>query len=75
MQYAKWSVDFIKADDMASPYHKEEISALHQAILKSGRAMVLAFHLVRRLSRNWNICAQASRCGVLKTMFGIPGIL
>jgi hypothetical protein len=28
-QYAKWGVDFIKADDMSRPYHKDEIAALH----------------------------------------------
>ena len=40
--YAAWGVDFIKADDMARPYHMDEIAALHQAILKSGRPMVLS---------------------------------
>jgi hypothetical protein len=41
-QYAEWGVDFIKADDMSRPYHKEEIGALHKAILKSGRPIVLS---------------------------------
>jgi hypothetical protein len=41
-QYAKWGVDFIKADDMSRPYHKDEIAALHKAILKSGRPIVLS---------------------------------
>ena len=41
-QYAKWGVDFIKADDMSRPYHKAEIAALHHAILKSGRPIVLS---------------------------------
>jgi alpha-galactosidase len=41
-QYAQWGVDFIKADDMARPYHKAEIAALHEAIVKSGRPMVLS---------------------------------
>jgi hypothetical protein len=40
--YASWGVDFIKADDMARPYHKDEIAALHRAIVKSGRPMVLS---------------------------------
>ena len=40
--YAAWGVDFIKADDMARPYHKDEITALHRAILNSGRPMVLS---------------------------------
>ena len=41
-QYAQWGVDFIKADDMARPYHKAEIAALHRAIVKSGRPIVLS---------------------------------
>jgi hypothetical protein len=41
-QYARWGVDFIKADDMSRPYHKAEIAALHRAILKSGRPIVLS---------------------------------
>jgi alpha-galactosidase len=40
--YAGWGVDFIKADDMARPYHKEEIEALHRAILTSGRPIILS---------------------------------
>ena len=40
--YASWGVDFIKADDMARPYHKDEIAALHQAILNTKRPIVLS---------------------------------
>jgi alpha-galactosidase len=41
--YASWGVDFIKADDMGSHlYQPAEIKALHRAILKSGRAIVLS---------------------------------
>jgi len=41
--YAGWGVDFIKADDMASHlYQPAEIKALHKAILKSGRPIVLS---------------------------------
>lgn len=40
--YASWGVDFIKADDMSSPYHSDEIAALHRAIVKSGRPIVLS---------------------------------
>jgi alpha-galactosidase len=42
LQYAEWGVDFIKADDMASPYHPDEIEAVHKAIKNSGRPMVLS---------------------------------
>jgi alpha-galactosidase len=40
--YAAWGVDFIKADDIARPAHREEIAALHHAIQKTGRTIVLS---------------------------------
>jgi hypothetical protein len=46
--YAKWGVDYIKADDMSwaekarDDYHGLEIAALHRAIVKSGRPIVLS---------------------------------
>ena len=41
-QYAAWGVDFIKADDMANPYHADEIAALSSALAGSGRSIVLS---------------------------------
>jgi hypothetical protein len=40
--YAAWGVDYIKTDDIARPVHTEEIAALHKAILKTGRPIVLS---------------------------------
>lgn len=40
--YASWGVDYIKADDIARPMHREEIAALHRAIQKTGRSIVLS---------------------------------
>lgn len=40
--YAGWGVDYIKADDIARPAHREEIAALHRAIQRSGRPIVLS---------------------------------
>lgn len=40
--YAEWGLDFIKADDMARPYHTTEIAGVHKAILKTGRPIVLS---------------------------------
>ncbi len=40
--YAEWGVDFIKADDIGRPAHREEIAALHAAIVKTGRPIVLS---------------------------------
>jgi hypothetical protein len=40
--YAEWGVDFIKADDIARPVHRDEIAALHRAIAKTGRNIVLS---------------------------------
>lgn len=40
--YARWGVDYIKADDMGRPFHAEEVAALSRAIKKSGRPIVLS---------------------------------
>lgn len=47
--YAEWGVDYIKADDMSwadkparDHYHAAEVAALHRAIVKSGRPIVLS---------------------------------
>ncbi len=43
--YAQWGVDFVKCDDicrMDMPSAKKEIELLHNAIMKSGRAIVLS---------------------------------
>jgi hypothetical protein len=40
--YGDWGVDYIKADDIARPAHREEIAALHRAIGKTGRPIVLS---------------------------------
>ncbi len=40
--YAKWGVDYIKADDMSRPFHVDEIAALSRAVKKSGRPIVLS---------------------------------
>jgi alpha-galactosidase len=40
--YASWGVDFVKVDDIATPYHAPEIEAVRKAIENSGRNMVLS---------------------------------
>jgi alpha-galactosidase len=40
--FAEWGVDFVKADDMLSPYHAREIAAFATAVRRSGRDMVLS---------------------------------
>ncbi|MBN1998320.1 NPCBM/NEW2 domain-containing protein [candidate division KSB1 bacterium] len=41
--YASWGVDFIKVDDLSSPYyHKEEIEKIRKAIDQTGRQIVLS---------------------------------
>jgi hypothetical protein len=41
--YSDWGVDYIKADDMAAPvFQEQEIAALHKAIEKNGRRIVLS---------------------------------
>ena len=40
--YAAWGVDFIKVDDLSSPYSTAEVAAIRQAIDKTGRAIVFS---------------------------------
>ena len=40
--YASWGADFIKADDLSTPARASEILALHEALRKSGRPIVLS---------------------------------
>ncbi len=40
--YARWGVDYVKADDMSRPFRGPEIEALHTALSKSGRPIVLS---------------------------------
>ncbi|MGO9109176.1 MAG: alpha-L-arabinofuranosidase C-terminal domain-containing protein, partial [Thermoguttaceae bacterium] len=39
---ASWDLDFVKVDDLSSPYHKPEIEAIRKAIDKSGRPIVFS---------------------------------
>jgi hypothetical protein len=42
-QYATWGVDYVKVDCIAShPYKADEIAMIHNAILKTGRPIVLS---------------------------------
>lgn len=34
-QFAQWGLDFLKVDDMQTPFHSEEIAAYHEAIAKA----------------------------------------
>jgi hypothetical protein len=40
--YKEWDVDFIKVDDIARPYHAQEIEGYEKAIANTGRPMVLS---------------------------------
>lgn len=39
---ASWEVDFVKVDDLSSPYHSPEIEAIRKAIDKTGRPIVFS---------------------------------
>ncbi|MDR2389100.1 MAG: glycoside hydrolase family 27 protein [Tannerellaceae bacterium] len=40
--YASWGVDFLKVDDLSSPYHRLEIEMIRKAIDRTGRPIVLS---------------------------------
>ena len=72
-QYAKWGVDFIKADDMSRPYHKAEIEGLHKAIPGPVVQLSSVFPLGRLLWPKSLASVKMRRCGASKTIFGITG--
>jgi len=44
-QYAQWDLDFVKVDDLTSPYRAEEVQAVHEAIANCGRPIVFSTSL------------------------------
>jgi alpha-galactosidase len=40
--YASWGLDFVKVDDLSSPYHAPEVEMIRRAIDKSGRRIILS---------------------------------
>lgn len=40
--FAAWGVDFLKIDDLISPYHAAEIEGYHKGRLKAGRPIVIS---------------------------------
>src|SRR5690349_22187221 len=40
--FASWGLDYVKVDDLSSPYHQDEIEAIRKAIDHSGRAIVFS---------------------------------
>ena len=39
---ASWGLDYVKVDNLSSPYHTAEIEAIRKAIDKSGRKIVFS---------------------------------
>jgi alpha-galactosidase len=39
---ASWEIDFVKVDDLSSPYHGPEVEAIRKAIDKTGRPIVFS---------------------------------
>lgn len=78
--YAEWGIDYIKADDIAMPYHADEIEALSKALQNCGRDIVVSLspgpapldkaeHLLQHANL-WRISADFwDRWGALRQSF------
>ncbi len=40
--FASWGLDYVKVDDLSSPYHQDEIEAIRKAIDRSGRRIIFS---------------------------------
>ena len=63
--YAGWGLDFIKIDDLSSPYHQGEIELIRKAIDQCGRKIVLSTSPGETRSKMLNILKVTLICGVL----------
>jgi len=80
--YASWGVDYVKVDDLSSPYHRAEVEMIRKAIDACGRPIVLsaspgatplenAEH-VKTHANCWRISDDFwDRWEDIKTMFGL----
>lgn len=68
--YAEWGVDYIKMDDVDLnedyPYHGDEAEAMHNAIIRSGRKMVLSLSLNMKLKNKKHIKSIANSWRISK---------
>ena len=73
--YAGWGVDYIKADDIAAALcTREEIAALHRAIQKTGRPIVLSLSPGPGDGEGHRIlCGRTPTCGASPTISGTIG--
>jgi alpha-galactosidase len=71
--YADWGVDYIKADDIARPAHREEIAALHRAIGKTGRPIVLSLSPGPAMIKDVAFLRRTPTCGASRTISGTTG--
>jgi len=60
--YASWGVDFVKVDDIASPYREKEIEGYRKAIDRCGRPMVLSLSPGNQVPLDYteHLCANAN---------------
>ena len=76
--FASWGLDFLKVDDMQTPFHSDEIAAYHRAIAKAeakyGRSIDLSLSPAAGWRRATSTsCARTPKCGVFPTICGTVG--
>ena len=71
--YASWGVDYIKADDIARPAHREEIAAIHHAIVATGRPIVVSLSPGLAMIQDAAFLSEMRVCGGFPMTSGITG--
>jgi hypothetical protein len=80
--YARWGVDFVKVDDISSPFGEKEIIAIRKAITNCGRPMVLSLSpgetpvkeaaVVKEYADMWRVSTDfRDNWDALQNMFGL----
>ena len=76
--FASWGLDFLKVDDMQTPFHSDEIAAYHRAIAKAEAKYGRSIDLSLSPGAGWRratstSCARTPKCGVFPTICGTVG--
>lgn len=76
--FASWGLDFLKVDDMQTPFFPEEIEAYHNAIAKAEKRYGRRTRSRCRRAAGWParmsiFCETLRRCGAFPTICGIGG--
>ncbi len=73
--YAEWGVDYVKVDDISTPYHKEEIEGVARLLINPAVRLYSACHRVMKLPESkLSMLRKMLTCGGYQLISGMIGM-